>query len=212
MKGLFLNGFYATVGNMRIFMAVVFLAAAVLLATGNPTAQELFVYITITALSIQGVVSARKDSVSQWNKYEITMPVRRKDIVKCKYISYLFWVGTGTVLAAAVTSITMVIHGASDMFPDISRLYSMFVLGIGISVLTGTVFYPLFYLCGSDKSETVLMISVIVAVGASVFILSLLNKWLPAFSVRCGVFAAVYMLLFAVSYFLSLSVYLRKEF
>lgn len=78
MKGLFLNNLYSSIGNIKLFLIIVFTVAAAVLVTGNPTAQELFVYLTITALSINAVASSRKDAVSNWNKFEITMPVGGK--------------------------------------------------------------------------------------------------------------------------------------
>lgn len=211
MKGLFLNGFYATIGNIKLFLWIVLAVGAFLLATGNPTLQELFVYITITALSGNGVISARKDAVSKWNKYEITMPVRRKEIVQCKYLSYLFWVFASTVLAGLVTAAAMLIHGDSFLAIGGAGLASMFALGIGIAVLTGGFFYPLSYLFGVEKSETALIISILAAMGFAIVSLNLLHTLHFTFSLRMGAFIAAYMLLFVCSYALSLLLYSKKE-
>lgn len=211
MKGLFINNFYSSIGNIKLFLTIVLAAAAFVLVTGNSTAQELFVYITITALSINAVVSSRKDAISNWNKFEITMPVKRKDIIKSKYLSYVFWLGIGTALALVVTMVTMLIHGNSNLLYGMSNFYSMFVLGIGISLFTGALFFPFAYLVGIDKSETILIISVLFAIGLAVIILNVLNQFITDFIIRMVAFVIIYILFFAFSYTLTLGIYLKKE-
>lgn len=205
MKGLFLNGIYSALGNMKLFLLVVLAMAAVLLATGYTTVQELFVYITITAFSANAVVSLRRDADSKWNKYEITMPVRRRDIVTCKYVSYVFWVLVGAVLALAVAYAARLIHGTSG---DLS---SMMIIGTGISVLTGALFYPLSYVVGEKKSETVLIISIIAAIGLTVGILNVLGHYTADSAVKRLAYCVFAVIAFAASYGLALLLYRRRE-
>lgn len=212
MKGLLLNEFYSAVGNIKLFLFIALAAAISLIVTGSPTAQELFVYITITALSVNAVVSFRKDAVSKWDKYEITMPVQRKDIVRSKYLSYLFWLLFGTLLALTVTILAAIIHKTAACLPGTGALPSMFNLGIGISLLTGALFYPLSYRFGIDKSETILIISIISAILLSIVTLNILNRYIPSFSTRMSVFILLYSASFAISYKTTLLLYQKKEF
>lgn len=211
MKGLFLNNFYSSIGNIKLFLIIVLTVAVTVLVTGNPTALELFVYIATTALSVNAVVSSRKDAVSNWNKFEITMPVQRKDIVQSKYLIYVFWLAAGVILALAVTSVTMFIHGNRSLLDGMSNFYSMFVLGIGISLFTGALFFPVACLAGIDKSETILIISVLLAIGLTVLILYGLNQFISNFVVRMAAFIIIYLVFFAASYVLTLGIYSKKE-
>lgn len=211
MKGLFLNNLYSSIGNIKLFMMIVFTVAAAVLVTGNPTAQELFVYITITALSINSVVSSRKDAVSNWNKFEITMPVRRNDVIKSKYLTYLFWLAVGVGIALVVTVVTMLIYRNSNLLNGMSNFNSMFVLGIGISLFTGALFFPIAYIVGIDKSETILIISLLLAIGLAILILNVLNQFIFDFHVRMAIFIIIYILFFAVSYILTLGIYAKKD-
>lgn len=212
MKGLFLNNFYATTGDMRLFLALALVGSAWVIITGDSTALEIFVYIIITALAVHAVGSSRKDADSRWNKFEITMPVRRKEIIQCKFLSYLFWVIAGTALALLVTIIATWIHSGSIWLYGFGNVCSMFALGIGIAMMTGACFYPVSYLVGVEKSETVLEISVLAAVGAAIVILNILNRFIDSFAVRMTVFIAGYLLLFALSYGITFALYLKKEF
>lgn len=168
MRGLFLSNFYSAIENIKLFMVIVVVVGIGVLVTGNPTVQELFVYITITLLSVNAVASSRKDAISNWNKFEMTIPVSKKEIVKCKYLSYAFWVLIGTIFTLIITVATMLLHGNDNLLYGMSNFYSMFSLGIGLSLLAGSIFYPLSYLVGVDKSETILIISILIAIGIAI--------------------------------------------
>ena len=213
MKGLFLDNFYKTIGSIKLFAVFVFLFGAAVLITGNATALELFVYISITALSINGISSMRKDADAKWNKFELTLPVTRKDIIKSKYTNYLFWVVFGLVIAAFFTILATLIHGDVFFELGIQDISSLFTVGICLSLLVGALFYPLAYLFGIDKSETLLILSVLCAVGTAIFLIWIVN--LPGilnYYLRLGIFAFVVILLFCLSYAATSALYQNKEF
>ena len=62
MKGLFLDNFYKTIGSMKLFAFIVLAGGVCVLVTGNGTILELFVYLAITALSVNGISGMRKDA------------------------------------------------------------------------------------------------------------------------------------------------------
>lgn len=210
MRGLFLNGFYSAAGYIRVYLFFIAAAAAAVLFMGNDTAIELFVYITVPLIAMNAVAVSGRDIACRWSKFEITLPVRRSDIIKSRYMIYLFWSMVGAVFAFAVSVASMFRQGT--LFVDVSGLCSMFALGIGISILAGAFFHPLCCLAGADKNEIVLLISILLAVGTAIVSLNILNRFLSSFAVRMGIFIAFYCLVFAVSYLLSLCIYLKKEF
>ncbi len=223
MKGLILDNFYKTINSMKLFVLFVIGAGIALLVTGNDTLLELFVYIAITALSVTALSGMRKDSDAKWNKYELTLPVTRKHIISSKYISYLFWVFAGTVIALVFTGLVVIIHGNVFVygFRDVFRIwisgyFSLFTLGIGIAVMVGALFYPLAYLLGADKSETLLVISVISSVGLAIFLIWLANRGIGSeaeyYYMRLGAFILTCFLMYLASYFIAHSIYKNKEF
>lgn len=213
MKGLFLDNFYKTIGSIKLFAFLVFAVGVAALLTGNDTILELFVYIAITALSVNGISSMRKDADVKWNKLELTLPVRRSDIVKSKYLSYLFWVLTGIVIAAIFTALAVAIHGNVFFAYGFRDISSLFTLGTGIALLVGALFYPLAYLLGIDKSETLLVISVIGGVGLAVFLIWMVNlNGTLSYYTRLGIFALIIALIFCISYLFTKIIYRGKEF
>ena len=213
MKGLFLNNFYSAIGNMKLFMCIVFVMGAALLVTGNATILELFVYIAITAFSINGVAGLRKSSTGKWDKYELTLPVRRKDIVASKFLSYLFWIAIGTIVSLVFVGAATAIHGTMGFFTrGLEDFISMALLGIGISMMSGAIFYPISYIFGIEKSDTLLRISIIMSIGLVILIIYALNKFLPIHNyIRLGIFAAFYSLMYIISYFVTLNIYNSKD-
>lgn len=213
MKGLFLDNFYKTAGSMKLFVFFVLAAGLAVLVTGNDTLLELFVYLAITALSVNGISGMRKDAEVKWNKLELTLPVRRADIIKSKYLSYLFWVLTGVVTAAVFTVLAVAIHGNVFFVYGLRDINSLFTLGTGIALLAGALFYPLAYLFGADKSETLLVISVIGSIGLAVSLIWLVNlNGTLSYYARLGVFALAVVLVFGGSYGFTKVLYCGKEF
>lgn len=210
MKGLFLNNFYEAWNNIKLFGIFILLFGVCVVYSGNDTLLELFPYITISAFAVSGIATLRKDTVSQWNRYELTLPIKRRDLISCKYISYLFWTLGGLLVSGLVVFITFGIHG--NLFANGLRdCFSLFSLGTGLAIIAGAVFYPLAILCGADKSEILLAASVALSICTAVAIIGAVNMLDLSYAVKLIAFNLVYMLIFTVSYFLSNILYAHKE-
>lgn len=210
MNGLFRNNFYEAWNNLKLFGAFIFLLGIVVVYLGNDTLLELFPYITISSFAVSGIATLRKDTVSQWNIYELTLPVTRRDLISSKYISYLFWTLAGLLVSALVVSLTFVIHGNLFAY-GIRDCFSLFSLGTGLAVTAGAIFYPLAIVCGADKSEVFLAISVVLSICISAAMISAVNMFDFNNTVRLSMFNLAYLLLFALSYVLSNMLYAHKE-
>ncbi len=213
MKGLFLDNFYKTIGSIKLFAFLVLAVGIAALVTGNATILELFIYIAITALSVNGVTGMRKDADVKWSKLELTLPVKRSDIIKSKYISYLFWVLIGIVTASIFTALAVVIHGNVFFVYGFRDLSSLFTLGTAIALMAGALFYPMAYLFGVDKSETLLVVSVIGSIGFAIFFIWIVNlDEMLGYYTRLSIFAFIAILIFLISYIITNIIYRRKEF
>lgn len=216
MKGLILDNFYKTLGGMKMFGVLVLAAGIVMMITGNQTILELFVYISITAISAGAVSSMRKDAEAKWDKYEITLPVKKNDIVKSKYFSYAGWLITGFVTAVILVSAAVLIHGNVYFAYGLRDVISLFTLSIVIALMVGAIFFPLAYLIGIDKSEVLLISSIICGVGSAFLMVGLVNRWEIRdafdFYLRAGILLMTSVLLFLLSYFITQTIFTKKEF
>lgn len=198
MNGIYLNHFYRMRQHMKLLVTITIGVGALLLVTGNVTLLELFTYIFIAQLSISGVAGMSADAASNWNNYELTLPVRRTELVRGKFLSYLSGVAFATVLVGVIDCAALVLH-RNKWDVDARSIASLFSLGIGIAVMAGAFFYLLVYWLGVDKSDSILTISLLAAVVLAVFLVWLVNRFPWHYSVYLIVFNLVHLSLFWVS-------------
>ena len=91
MKGLLKNNFYGVIENLKIALAFVMLVGVLLLITGEATLLSAFSLIAPPIIALLMVSCVRKESASKWEKYKLTLPVRRKAIIESQYISHTIW-------------------------------------------------------------------------------------------------------------------------
>ena len=86
MKGLLKNNFYGVIENLKIALAFVMLVGVLLLITGEATLLSAFSLIAPPIIALLMVSCVRKESASKWEKYKLTLPVRRKAIIESQGI------------------------------------------------------------------------------------------------------------------------------
>lgn len=173
MKGLLKNNFYGVIENLKIALAFVMLVGVLLLITGEATLLSAFSLIAPPIIALLMVSCVRKESASKWEKYKLTLPVRRKAIIESQYISHTIWSISGVVIVAVFMTLTVFIHGDQYFYYGFRDAITL-VLGGGIlAILIGAFSYPLYYLWGAEKTEVILIISVIGSIGI-VFALTML--------------------------------------
>lgn len=219
MIGLLKNNFYGAIGSAVIFLVVFLSAGLALLITGNPPLLNILVIISATAFAFNAASGFRKEASTKWNKYELTTPVRRKDIVKSRYIGHLIWIVVGVVLSAVFVSLAVLLHGNLYFYHVVRDPLTLFCLSVGIALLVGTLYYPAIYLFGADRNEVIIIISLLGAVGIAFAIIWLINarndfKVLsdPEYYLFIALFLGIVIVLFLLSYFLTVAIYRGKEY
>lgn len=219
MIGLLKNSFYGAIGSAIIFLVVFSTAGLVLLITGNPSLLNILVVVSSTAFAFNAVSGFRKEASTKWNKYELTTPVRRKDIVKSRYIIHISWIVVGVVLSSIVVGLAVILHGNLYFYHVIRDPLTLFCLSVGIALLMGTLYYPAIYLFGADRSEAIIIISLLGAVGIAFSIIWLINAGNdfnalsdPEYYFFIALFLGIVIILFLLSYVLTVAIYRRKEY
>ncbi|RCX06901.1 ABC-2 family transporter [Anaerobacterium chartisolvens] len=219
MIGLLKNNFYGAIGSAFFIFAVFVTAGLALLITGNPSLLNLLVILSGTAFSFNAIAGFRKEAATKWNKYELTMPVRRKDIVKSRYIGHVSWIIVGIVLAAVFVGFTLLVHGDRYFYHVVRDPLTLFCLSVGIALLLGALYYPAIYLFGADKSEVLIITGLLGAVGIAFGIIWLINAGNdfqsladPEYYLFISVFMGIIVSLFALSYLLTIFVFNKKEY
>lgn len=218
MKGLLRDNFYAAYVNEKYFFVIVFLVGMIV-AVVSPDGSIFirnYMLICLVGFSYVALDSLRKDSSCKWEKYKLTVPVTRADIVRSCYAGQLIWLGAGVLFASVPCGVSILLHGYPfDLSTDILLIY---ILGISTSLFMGAAFFPLFYLCGEEKKEASLVISILSAIAAAVGLVGLLNYLFgPNMSSLEIVWAAFAILVcavavFGLSFMLAVNIFSKKEY
>ena len=111
MKGLLKSCFFGIKGNLRVIGAAAVILGGICLIMGDPSAVGIFPFLPAPVLGAAAVACLRRESASRWSRYKITLPVRRRDIVKSQYISHGICALAGMACAGIFLCLALIIHG-----------------------------------------------------------------------------------------------------
>ena len=150
MKGLLKNNYFAVRSNAKAFSVFMLLLGIFVVAVISPSLLMGYALLGMIGFSLNAIAGLRKESSTKWSKYKLTAPVKRSDIVKSYFISQILWLIVGIAYAGIGVALSIMLHGVTlDRNVDI---FMLFVVGIGISLFMGAIFFPLFYLGGEERS------------------------------------------------------------
>lgn len=218
MRGLFRDNFYAAFLGAKAFTGIAALLGVFVVAMDNAIPSLIIGYMLLVMIgfSLNSIASIRKESATKWGKYKLTAPVRKRDIVSSFFASQLFWLAVGIAFAGMGIVLSIALHG--NPFDRDTDIFMLFVVGIGISLFMGAIFFPLYFLGGEERSEVILVVSLLGGIGVVMGLTTLINIMYPGnmttwqtvlsgiFMMACGAAA------FAVSCPLSVGVFQRKEY
>lgn len=177
MKGLIKNNFYTSLSSAKwLGVILAFLGAFVVIVDNSiPNLLIGYIFLSMVGFSINALASLRKQSSSKWEKYKLTAPIRRADILISYFLSQVIWLAVGIVFAAVCITLSILLHGFPfDRGTDVLML---FTTGISVSLLMCAAFFPLFYLTSEEKNEVVLIASLLIAIVFIMVLVSLINRF-----------------------------------
>ncbi|MGL5755475.1 MAG: ABC-2 transporter permease [Paraclostridium sp.] len=218
MKGLIRNNFYSVGSALKWTIAFcIVVNFAVIIAAGRTTINNTILTILIIGqtISFTGLAGTtlEKDNASKWSKYERTLPVKIRDIIMARYVSFIMFSVIG-ILFATLTVVLLSIISAQPI--NMERVGYGYSFGITYSLLVPALLYPLVLKFGADKVNTILLTSTLITVflfNSSSAILTpyLINLDNADMIYRIG-WIAISGIMFISSYFISNSIYKGKEF
>ncbi|MEG2896341.1 MAG: ABC-2 transporter permease [Niameybacter sp.] len=161
MKGLVLNNFYAMQNNIKISFVISLLLAIVSVGLKEPKLISMVIAAQIFVIMGNIATTMHVDEASKWNKMEITLPVKRRDIVTAKYVSFMLLV----LLGISFSLPTLLILEISGSEMNAVMLLDGYSFGLSITINTIAILYPLILKFGAKESETMLMLAVGAAIG-----------------------------------------------
>lgn len=212
MNGLIRNNFYSMGSNLKIsFIMAAVLAFSPLLinkASFYPMiiSVQIFLFVANTGTALHA------DEVSKWNKFELTLPIKRSSIIGAKYITFSVLILCGFLMGLC-TSVCTYLAGQTLSFS--SALWG-YTYGLVLSAVSISLMYPIILKIGTEKNELIFLLSAFAAVGAIGVIALSLSSVTNGINLRhplVGIVSTlIAILMFILSYFISLKIHKKKEF
>lgn len=212
MNGLVLNNLLSIRRSTFTSILLTIGMVVVLLFTKETFALRAALFVPFLIIPVQAFEVVKQDAMSGWNTFEITLPVRRSQIVGSKYITFLLLFFMSVIITVGAFIFTHWLF-----YPVIDTLFYNFLLrGMGIILCVAAVTFPFTYKLGTEKSDTVMIIGVgytcTIFFGLSLIIQPIVGDIARIDEVFSTVFLLIAALSFVASYIASLIIYKRKEF
>ncbi|SDY37452.1 ABC-2 transporter permease [Thermoactinomyces sp. DSM 45892] len=219
MKGLLLNQYYSNEKSIKHSIVLSLIITTILLLLPYEPSLRLagfLPFITIVSPILEGL---KFEAMSGWNKFLITLPLNRSRVIQSYYLffSILLFIG----FCVATVSFIVANFFSKDIFTGLAL--TVFLKGIGMTLIMGGVTFPLTHHLGVEKAEKVMMISMVTGLGMLMMsgwlyeetIGSVMTNMFPRihadlpFSI---LFLVISLLTFIASYMVAIRIYEQKEF
>lgn len=211
MKGLIRNNLYSMGSSILIAFVIAVFLAIVPLGGINPALLPMIISIQIFVFVVNISTSLRADEIAKWSKFELTLPIKRSDIVLAKYVSIIILLLIGITIAMITMALTRYYGDANH-----AVLIYGFEYGVTLSILSTSIMYPLSLKLGVEKSELIFIISAFATIGIMFLIAAVLSTWTGGMNMRHPLVGAVSVIVaivaFVLSYFVSVIVHNGTEF
>lgn len=212
MRGLILNNLYSIRKSTKTSFILAIAAVIVLVMTQHNIALRIALFLPFLLIPVQAFEVLKQDAMSGWNKFEITLPVTRRQIVGSKYSTFLLLFMCSFMLIMVVFLIT-----DQFMYPVIDQVFFNFLCrGMGIILCLAASTFMLTYKLGTEKSDSIMISSMgftfSMFFGLSILIemiLGNINYIDEIFSVTFLTLAAISVL---ISYIFSVQIFKKKDF
>ena len=176
MRGLLRNNFYTALPNVKVFTGIAVLLGAFVVAMDNAVPSLIIGYalLVIIGFSLISIASVRKESAAKWGKYKLTTPVKRADIALSFFVSQLLWLFVGIGFAGFGIAMSIGLHGYP--FDRSTDVFMLLVVGTGIILFMWAIFFPLYFLGGEERSEVMMVVSLLGGIGMMMGLSSLINR------------------------------------
>lgn len=209
MKGLLRNNIYSAFNDLKIIIPLCFLAMVASLIFNNAEFTTMVVLVQMLACFAHIGTGMKKDSVAKWDRFEITMPVKRSAVVIARYMSFLLFALMGVTISLMTVGLSAVLGNAIVY----ELIIFAFTGGMTMILLTPALTYPMMILFGSDKVEVIIMYSLMASMGIFVVLWEFIGGAIPSsVLISYRLFIMCFSIIsFLISCFISCLLYRKKE-
>lgn len=212
MSGLLIKEYFTLRRYVKQYVLLFIFFGALSIYMESMTYFQCMVTMSMCMLIFTGM---SYDTVSGWDKFVLTMPVSRKDIVGSKYLCCIIYAIFAIIATTLFSVVLGYIHPMRE--DDLMLLAITAAALLCIIFLIYSILIPLIYKLGVEKTRiimiAVIMIPIFGFMGIYEYIPASVWKFIErhvGFMAAAG--AAFCVLMYIISYFVSLSIFNKKEY
>lgn len=202
MRGLLIKDIINMKAQTKVLILLIVFQFFVALSIENTSMLGAIIAIMAAMLPITAMAY---DEKAKWDRYALTMPITRRDLVLSKYI-----LGLGFSVIAFILNV--LINFALGYYP-VKEIFLLSAALLGAGLLFLTLVMPVMFKYGVEKGRIVMMILIFSPTAAAV-LLQKFNLAPPSqafLDQLVYVIPAVLVLLLGLSILLSVRIYQKKE-
>ncbi|OMF63961.1 ABC-2 transporter permease [Paenibacillus sp. FSL R5-0766] len=213
MNGLLLTSYYLVYRSSFLYTGLAILLSVIILTFADASMHRLVALLNILLMVMSALDVIKFEGKSGYDKYVLTLPVSRSTIVQSHYLFYFLVVIYGVILSYSIFYIYDLVSGT-----PINEMSDSIFFGIFAVLLTGAINFPLYYIFGPEKSDSITLGSVGGAILITIVSQSLVGYVASFFNPNNPDLLApiIYLIFGVIVYIVSLwsaiLIYRRKEF
>ena len=123
----------------------------------------------------------------------------------------MFSILIGLICVTIFIVIAVIVHGNVFFILGMRDIITLTVMGIGIPLTVATFYYPFVYILGIDKSDVLLIISLIIAGAFILFLMYLANLFFDNYFASLLFFISAILLFFISSFYITIKIFKNYE-
>lgn len=221
MKGLIIKDLLQLKSYLKTLIIFITVFILISIEPENLNIDGILIIMMILGFGMFGMATFSYDEMAKADRYILTMPFTRKEVVLSKYILLFCLTVIGSILGIILNIITSLI--LKNSLPDILELISMALGGVfGISLIQ-SIYIPSIYKYGSEKGRIYVFIGTIVIAFLLGGIVTLGEKILTNFTIDFSflnnvlqsyislILLILVLIIYFISYKISYKIYSKKE-
>lgn len=215
MRGLLLTNYYLVYRSILAYTGLAILISGILLYFGGASMRGVGALLIILLMSLPALEIVKSESKSGYDKYVLTLPVKRSNIVQSHYFFYFSVVIIGALLSYIIFYIYDLVSGTPS-----AGILNIVSLGTFIVLFAGALVYPFLYILGPEKSDAIVLGAGLVGAFAGFGLRNLVGRLIDQLllsninpsSYVPVIYIIIGIIIFVLSYFLAVCIYNKKEF
>lgn len=153
MKGLILKDFIYIKTYWKTYLLTILLGIIpTAIINYDPSFMQIISMMIIFVISVN---TFSFDKANNWNKYALTMPISRKDIVRSKYLISIIGLVVGGIFGIILTILGNLYY---KIELDFNSFINILVISTSFFLILASIDLPTLFKWGSNKGKIVIMV------------------------------------------------------